>query len=109
MAGRKLAYTVSVQDDDGDMHSFGPSDTVPAWAQKAITNPGAWEDGESNADAGAGPAAAGDTPAIPPKGGAGSAAENWRGYARSQGVDVAEDATREDVVAALEAAGIATE
>lgn len=109
MAGRKLAYTVSVQDDDGDMHSFGPSDTVPAWAQKAITNPGAWEDGGSAAEAG-GPDTGGDTPpAIPPKGGAGSAAENWRGYARSQGVDVAEDATREDVVAALEAAGIATE
>ncbi|MGW5556860.1 hypothetical protein ACWER9_06510 [Micromonospora sp. NPDC003944] len=45
----------------------------------------------------------------PPKGGAGSGAPTWREYAAKKGVDVAEDASREDVIAALEAAGVPTE
>jgi len=45
----------------------------------------------------------------PPKGGAGSGAPAWRKYAASKNVEVAEDASREDVVAALEAAGVPTE
>jgi len=45
----------------------------------------------------------------PPKGGAGSGAPAWRAYAAKKGVEVAEDASREDVVAALEAAGVPTE
>lgn len=45
----------------------------------------------------------------PPKGGAGSGAPAWREYAASKGVEVAEDASREDVIAALTDAGIPTE
>lgn len=45
----------------------------------------------------------------PPKGGAGSGAPAWREYAAKRQVEVAEDASREDVWAALEAAGVRTE
>lgn len=40
---KKLNANVHVQDDDGDMHVFGPDDTVPAWARKKITNKSVWE------------------------------------------------------------------
>ena len=45
----------------------------------------------------------------PPKGGAGSGAPAWREYAASKGVEVADDASREDVIAALDVAGVPTE
>lgn len=51
------------------------------------------------------PAAAG----VPPKGGPGSGAPAWREYAASKDVEVADDASREDVWAALEKANVPTE
>lgn len=42
---------------------------------------------------------------VPPMGGPGSSAAEWRSYAATQGVDVAVDASRDEVVAALETAG----
>ncbi|AXH89412.1 hypothetical protein [Micromonospora aurantiaca] len=45
----------------------------------------------------------------PPKGGAGSGAPAWREYAASNEVEVPADASREDVIAALDAAGVRTE
>lgn len=48
--------------------------------------------------------AAGDAP--PPRRGRGSSAPVWRAYARTHGVDVADDAERDDVIAACEAAGV---
>jgi len=45
----------------------------------------------------------------PPKGGAGSGAPAWRDYAASKGVEVSADASREDVLAALDAASVPTE
>lgn len=41
----------------------------------------------------------------PPQSGRGASAEKWREYAASQGVEVAEDAKRDDVIDALRAAG----
>jgi hypothetical protein len=35
----KLNTYVHVHDKDGISHAFGPDDTVPEWAEKAITNP----------------------------------------------------------------------
>ncbi len=46
-----------------------------------------------------------DTAQVPPMRGPGSSAAEWRAYAGKVGVDVADDASRDDVVAALEAAG----
>lgn len=59
-----LTRHVSVRDDAGEIHSFGPdSGEVPEWAARQITNPGAWEDGEAPFPAkkpsGSKPAAAG--------------------------------------------------
>lgn len=56
----------------------------------------------SSADGGADPQS--DT-VVPPRGGPGSGALEWREYARTVGVEVADDASRDDVIAALEAAG----
>lgn len=40
----------------------------------------------------------------PPKGGAGSGLDEWLAYAADHGIDVPDDATRDDVIAAVEAA-----
>lgn len=42
-----LARHVSVRDELGVIHSFGPGDDVPEWASRKITNPAAWEDQEA--------------------------------------------------------------
>jgi hypothetical protein len=44
----------------------------------------------------------------PPRGGAGSGAPAWREYAASKDVEVAADASREDCITALDAAGVPT-
>jgi hypothetical protein len=45
---------------------------------------------------------------IPPRVGKGSSREAWAAYAEASGVEVPEDATRQDVIDALEKAGVAT-
>lgn len=45
----------------------------------------------------------------PPQGGPGSSRSAWLDYAAALSVDVAEDASREDIIAACEAAGVPTE
>jgi hypothetical protein len=119
---RRLNATVTVHDDKGNPHAFGPADTVPAWARKLITNPDVWVDSDSDdaadpdtgSDSGGsgGDKTGGDTgrsDGPPPKSGAGSGAKAWRGYAEAEGVTVDEKASRDDVIAALEAAGVPTE
>lgn len=46
---------------------------------------------------------------VPPKAGAGASAEAWRNYAKAIEVEVADDASRDAVIAAIEAAGKPTE
>lgn len=41
---RRLARTVYLEDDDGQIHGFGPADQVPDWAAAKVTNPNVWED-----------------------------------------------------------------
>ncbi|MEU1240049.1 hypothetical protein ABZ388_06790 [Micromonospora parva] len=120
MAKKLNTYVHAVEvavDDKGNRSvarsaTFGPDDDMSksenAWAVKAITNPDVWEGGPSEqASAPAEPVVAQDGP--PPKGGAGSGAPAWREYAAKNNVEVAEDASREDVVEALTAAGVRTE
>lgn len=38
----KLTTVVTVSDESGRFHTFGPDDELPAWARKAITNPKAF-------------------------------------------------------------------
>lgn len=107
MAGRKLRYSVTVRDDRGDSHTFGPEETVPAWASKQITNPGAWADDKAADDSGD-PDQGDGTVAIPPKSGRGSGIQAWMEYAAGK-VPVTGEMTRDDIIAALEHAGVPTE
>ncbi|MFF0823053.1 hypothetical protein ACFYUR_22050 [Micromonospora haikouensis] len=67
-------------------------------------------DGSAPDGTGGDPASGGeDGDAPPPKGGAGSGAPAWREYAARRGVEVSADASREDVIAALDEAGVRTE
>lgn len=94
---RKLTSTVYLTAEDGSVTSYGPGDTVPADVAKRITNPDVWE-GSDDAES--------DGP--PPRAGAGSSKDKWVAYAEANGVTVDEDATRDDIIAAVEAAGVPT-
>lgn len=54
------------------------------------------------------PAAAPSDPTPPPKAGPGSGKAAWATYAEAFGVEVPADASRDDIVEACEAAGVAT-
>ena len=114
--------TVYVLDDDGARHAFVAGDEVPAWAEGrmvdvlesgASTTPThewkpetstAWTDIAETANADASSEDPAAKPEKPPKAGAGSGLDAWLEYATAIGVDVADDATRSDVIAAVEAA-----
>lgn len=49
-AAKKLVYYVTVADETGNLHTFGPDSDVPAWAVKAITNPKVWADSDDEGD-----------------------------------------------------------
>lgn len=91
MADRKLAANVHVGG-----RFFEAGSTPDKEFADQITNPKAWgEDVESEATS--------DGP--PPKAGRGSGKEAWAAYAEKLDVDVDADATRDDIVAAVAAAG----
>ncbi|QJU54340.1 hypothetical protein SCB71_14435 [Herbiconiux sp. KACC 21604] len=129
----KLNTHVTVHDENGVAHTFTPDDTVPGWAETAITNPNVWAEKPSKA------ASSGKTkskgkeksepkqePAqeptgsedgelvVPPMVGAGSSADAWKAYAvaavakAGQNIEFPEDAKRGDIIAALDEAGIQT-
>lgn len=122
----ELAVTVYVHDELGEVHRFTPEDSVPVWAQKRITNPDAWATAPSMSGStqaaeaapepttGSGDSGAPDVTVVPPndpgsaspppKGGRGSGLGPWIAYADSIGVSVAEGATKDEVIAAVEAA-----
>ena len=104
--GKKLAYHVTVPTEDGSYKTYGPDDDLPADVAKKITNPSAWEGGAAPVQA----AAASSPPSdVPPRGGQGSGRDAWAAYAASKGVDVPAEASRDDIVAACEKAGVPTE
>jgi len=118
---------------------FGPDDDLNRpeneWALAAITNPDVWEGAkpprreppkatatdnnevaqlkariaELEREKAAGGDGAGGNGPVPPRRGSGSSAQAWREYATSVGVEVDPEASREDVIAALEKAGKPTE
>lgn len=118
MSGRRLAAYVHVADDSGMTHAFGPTDTVPKWAADKITNPDAWATtAPADEDAGDDTPPADDdsaggyepTAGPPAKAGKGSAKENWAAYAEHHQVEIAPDATREQIIAAVDAVGVPVE
>jgi hypothetical protein len=103
MAGTLAAYTYAV-DDTAAVHWFKPGDTPPAWALPQLSNPKVWQDGDV-------PSADESTDTPPPKGGPGSGVDKWIAYAESKGVTLTDEQrkSREDVMAALDAASVPTE
>lgn len=99
----KLVAHVHTVSPAGEVVVLKPDDELPEWAVSAVRNPKAWEGGAAPELPEAQPAG------VPPKTGAGSGVDAWKAYAASKGVDVAALDKREDIVAALEKAGIPTE
>lgn len=95
--GRRLATHVWVESDGGSGW-FGPDDELPSWAEDAITNPAAFDDGEDEAS---------DGP--PPKSGRGSGLDAWKAYAAAHDVEVPDGVSKDDLITALESAGVPTE
>lgn len=96
---RRLISTVYVLDEHDAPHAFGPGDVVPAWAAEKITNPDVW----ASPDVGDGGAPGVPVDGEPPRNGKGSGLVAWIEYAESIGVDVDEDASRDDVIASVDA------
>jgi hypothetical protein len=87
---------------DGVTQSFPPGSEFPEWAEKLVTNP--LVIGEKTEAASDESKDSSDGP--PPHAGKGSGAKVWAAYAESNGVDVEADASRDDIIAACEEAGV---
>jgi hypothetical protein len=98
---RTLAFDVYVE---GVRHAAGTAESdLPKGVE--ITNPRAWDDFDDPA-ASASAASAGGPP---PKSGRGSGRDAWADYAEANGVEVTEADSKDDVIAACEAAGVPVE
>jgi hypothetical protein len=73
-------------------------DVPPTDVAKQITNPDAWE-GEPDVEDDGGDSGSGE----PPRSGRGSGEDVWREYATGLGIDVPDDAGRDDIVALVDA------
>lgn len=105
----KLNTYVHVHDKDGISHAFGPEDTVPEWAEKAITNPDVWAEAPAAEESEGGePESANsegsepETDEIPE----GDITEEWtvkqlRAYAKAEDIDLGGATTKKDILSAL--------
>lgn len=87
---------------------------LPGWAKEAISNPDVWTSSRSDEGRGSGPEPEPEsgTPSsrgVPPRAGAGSNRDAWAAYADAQGVQVADEANRAEIIEALDAANIPTD
>jgi hypothetical protein len=100
---RKLTAFVHVAErlEDGSygrQGTFGPSDDVPDWARTAITNPDVW-DGEDEAQ----PEIELEAEIVErPRGNA--SRDAWAAYAASRDIEIEDDMSRDDIVAAVQLA-----
>lgn len=92
---------VLVTGPGGDVVQLKPGDKLPDYVDPEKFGDHCFESADGGESAG------GDGP--PPQSGKGSGKDAWHAYAAASGVEVDDDASREDVIAALEAAGVATE
>ncbi|AYN57864.1 hypothetical protein PP640_gp09 [Arthrobacter phage Faja] len=108
----KLNTYVHVHDKDGISHAFGPEDPVPAWAEKAITNPDVWaeapaaeETAESEGGDPEGANSEGSEPEaveIPE----GDITEDWtvkqlKAYAKAENIDLGDAKNKAEILAKL--------
>lgn len=102
--GRRLNNYVHVFDEkDGQYHIYGPSDEVPANHAKLIGDH-AWESDSGDVDEDG--VDSREPGQVPPRGGPGSGTEEWRSFARENGIDVADDEGRDSIIGKCEAAGL---
>ncbi len=109
--GRQLNTTVVVTPKPGPGDAgflvLGPGDDVPDWAAEQIGDHAWVDDGEAApAEQPEPPVDLGLTP--PAKAGPTASKEAWVAYAAAHSVTVPDDATRDGIIAALDAAGIPT-
>lgn len=110
----RLRTTVHVVDNEGRTRAFGPGEELPDWAAEQITNPDVWEgelpahlDEEGNVQERVATRVEPQAEmAEPPRAGKGSGRDAWAAYASHRGVDVADDASRDDIVNALAERGL---
>lgn len=96
MAGRALVAYVCLAG-----RSWAPGEVPPAEVAARITNPAAWDlPGEPEGDPDPTPD---PQPQEPPESGPGSGKDAWRAHADMLGLDVPEDATRDEIVALVRA------
>jgi hypothetical protein len=109
MRSKLNTYVHVVERDDAgnevNSGTFGPDDSVPAWARKAITNPDVWADGAGDdvRDGDDGDDGDGQESVRPPTSGAGSGRDAWAAYASDEGVTVTDDMDRSAIIAAVDA------
>lgn len=107
-SGGRLAACVYAMNENDEVVWFTPDHDVPAWAAKQITNPRSWEvapkgvklDDEAGAPAyRADPTEPAKGDEEPPLGGPGSGVAAWKAHAEGLGIEVPDDAGRDDIVA----------
>ena len=102
MAKNQSEYALHLHDRDGNLVSVMPGDEIPSWAE--VTNPYVLGKEESESAASDGTS---DGP--PPRAGKGSGEPAWRKYAEDNGVDVSGLEGRDDIIAAVDKAGVPVE
>ena len=90
---------------------FGPNNDVPADTAKRIGDHAWASDADDSDDTEPGSVAytdpgTGGSVEAPPRTGRGSGVDAWRAFAEQHNVDVPADASREDIIAACESAGV---
>lgn len=113
---RRLAAHVILRDPDSHRPvCLGPDDDIPTWAAAKITNPKAWasepEPETTVAEGDPLPSATAPQPSVqpatsdaPPRAGRGSSRQAWADFAAAH-IEVTDDLSRDDIIAALEQAG----
>ncbi|MFE5332948.1 hypothetical protein ACFRCG_41850 [Embleya sp. NPDC056575] len=98
--GKKFTAFVHVDNGAGRSGVFSPGDPMPEWAEAHVANPKVWA--YDNASVSETPQ--GEGPDEPPRSGPGSGKSAWAEYALSRGLEVTDDMSREDIIAAVDAA-----
>lgn len=103
---RTLAKTVHVEDETHGRAVYLAGTVPPDWAQNLIQNPKAWQsDEDTNAEGeseGSSDEHGGEVKR-PGKSGPGSGRDQWAAYATSVGVEVGDQMSRDDIMAAVDA------
>jgi hypothetical protein len=113
----RLTTTVYVVDPDGRNRPFGPGADLPDWAVTQISNPDVWDghvpDHLAQPAKGGEGARQGDEVSAqkgggqaPPRAGKGSGRDAWAAYAAERGVQVDDDASRDDIIDQLTERGL---